>query len=129
MDQSEEETMHRNVLGLFVILLAMPALAADSGMTGKWHVVGNISGTISDSVCALTQDGTKLTGACKGEDSTNDVTGTVTDKEILWSLKSNYNGTDLTITYIGKPGDGKTFDGTMDIQPLGVQGTFKAEKQ
>jgi len=82
------------MFGSSVVLSLVPALAADGTVTGKWHLVGNIAGTISDSVCTLTQDGTKLTGACKGEDSTNDVTGTVTDKEIRWSLKSNYNGPD-----------------------------------
>jgi uncharacterized protein (DUF2147 family) len=121
--------MKEPVLGCLVVLSVVPAFAADGNVTGNWHVVGNIAGTISDSVCTLTEDGTKLTGACKGEDSTNDVTGTVTDKEISWSLKSNYNGTDLTITYAGTPGDGKTFSGTVDVQPMNIQGTFKADKE
>lgn len=90
--------MNKKILGCFVALSALSALGADGSVSGNWHVVGNIAGTISDSVCTLTQDGTRLTGSCKGEDSTSDLTGSVTDKEIRWTLKSNYNGVDLTIS-------------------------------
>jgi uncharacterized protein (DUF2147 family) len=121
--------MKKSVLACLLVALTLPALAADGNITGKWHVVGNIAGTISDSVCTFMQDGAKLTGSCKGEDSTNDFTGTVTDKEVRWSVKSDYNGMNLTITYVGKPGDGKTFSGTVDVQPMGVDGTFTADKQ
>jgi hypothetical protein len=121
--------MKKSRLGCLVVLLTLPGLAVAGSVTGKWHVVGDIAGTRNDSVCTLTQDGTKLTGSFKGEDSASDVTGTATDKEIRWTLKSNYNGTDLTITYVGALGDSETFTGTINIQPMGVQGTFKANKE
>ncbi|MGC1782260.1 MAG: hypothetical protein WA708_07070 [Acidobacteriaceae bacterium] len=91
--------------------------------------VSNISETVSESECTLTQDGIKFTGSCRSEDSTDDVTGSVSGKEVRGSLKSNYNGIDLTITYAGQSDDGKTFGGTVDVQPMGIQGTFKADKQ
>jgi hypothetical protein len=74
--------MKTSLWGCLMVLSVLPALADGGSMTGKWRVVGDVAGNRSDSVCTLTQEGTKLTGSCTVEDSPTDITGAVTDKEI-----------------------------------------------
>ena len=64
--------METSMLACLIVSLALAALAVDGSLTGKWYVVGDIAGTISDSVRTLIQDGTKLAGSCKGEDSASE---------------------------------------------------------
>ncbi len=116
----------KKLLVSFVFLLAA-ALAQNSAVEGRWKVHSNISGYESDVECSFTvKDGT-LTGACKGEQGSQEITGKVEGSNVTWQQKAEYNGQELTIVYSGKVDSGK-LAGTIDVQPLNAAGEFSATK-
>jgi hypothetical protein len=114
-----------------VIAFSALTLSAQSplpDLSGSWKVAADFGGTASDSVCMFKQDAGKLTGTCKGEESSMDLTGIVAADGITWTGKVQYNGQELTVTYKAKLTDPKTLSGSIDVQPMDVQGTFSAMK-
>lgn len=106
---------------------AKPAFGADApGMGGRWNVHNNIAGNQSDQVCTLTQKEKVLTGSCKSDQSTVDVTGSIEEKKLTWQYKSEYNGTPLTLIYTATVDDPAKISGAVEVQPFGVTGEFTA---
>ena len=122
-------------LAFVLALAAVAALAQDApapaSVAGAWKVTGDIMGYPVDTVCTFAQDGKKLTGSCKnaGESKANDITGEVDDKKVTWSLKTEYNGQEITVTFKGALAEAAQFKGDIDVQPLNVAGTFEAKKE
>ena len=114
------------VLALMVLPLSAQSPLPD--LSGTWKVAADFGGTASDSVCTFKQDAARLTGACKSDESNMDLTGTVAADTITWSGKVQYNGQELTVTYKAKLTDPKTLNGSVDVQPMDVQGIFTAMK-
>ena len=109
-----------------LLVLSGSAYAADQDtLTGLWKVHNSIVGNESDQDCTLTQKGEELTGTCKSDESTVDVTGKIKDKDVTWQFKTDWNGSELTLIYTGKV-DGPKIEGTIDVQPMGVTGDFTA---
>ena len=115
---------------VLMALVALP-LSAQSplpDLSGTWNVAADFGGTASDSVCTFKQDAAKLSGTCKSDEANMDLTGTVAADTITWTGKVQYNGQELTVTYKAKLTDPKTLSGSVDVQPMDVQGIFTATK-
>jgi hypothetical protein len=122
-------------LAFVLALAAVAALAQDApapaSVAGAWKVTGDIMGYPVDTVCTFAQDGKKLTGSCKsaGESKADEITGEVVEKKVTWSLKTEYNGQEITVTFKGALAEASQFKGDIDVQPLNVAGTFEAKKE
>src|SRR5664279_4546456 len=113
--------------GLLASPLVPAAFAADApGMSGQWNVHNSIAGNQSDQVCTLTQKEKVLTGSCKSDQSTVEVTGSLDEKKLTWQYKSEYNGTPLTLIYTATMDDPAKITGAVEVQPFGVTGEFTA---
>ena len=104
---------------------------APASVAGAWKVTGDIMGYPVDTLCTFAQDGKKLTGSCKnaGESKATDINGEVEEKKVTWSLKTEYNGQEITVTFKGALAEATQFKGDIDVQPLNVSGTFEAKKE
>jgi hypothetical protein len=110
-----------------LVAAAKPALAADApGLTGRWSVHNKIAGNESDQLCTWTQTEKVLSGSCKSDQSTVEVTGSVDAKKLTWQYKSEYNGTPLTLIYTATVDDPAKITGAVEVQPFGVTGEFTA---
>lgn len=119
------------VSALVLACAVMTALAQNDSVSGNWKVTGDISGYPVNQVCTFTQDGKKLTGSCKsaGESKTNEISGDVDDKKVTWQFDTEYNGSQLTITFKGTLDTDSQLKGDIDVQPLGASGTFTARRE
>lgn len=122
-------------LALVLSFAAAPAPGQDTpapaSVAGAWKVAGDIMGYPVDTTCTFAQDGKKLTGSClsAGESKPADIAGEVDEKKVTWSLKTQYQGQDITVTFKGALDEASAFKGDIDVQPLGVGGTFSAKKE
>jgi hypothetical protein len=129
--------MTKRLLTLAFVLATAAASAtaqespAPASVAGAWKVTGDIMGYPVDTLCTFAQDGKKLTGSCKnaGESKATDINGEVDEKKVTWSLKTEYNGQEITVTFKGALAEAAQFKGDIDVQPLNVSGTFEAKKE
>lgn len=116
-----------NQFVLSVCLAVLPMAAADQSITGKWQVHQSIAGNDSDQTCTFTQSGSDFTGTCESDQGKVQLTGTIQDKKVSWSYKSEYNGTPLTVKYEGTFEAGK-ISGTVSVPEFSVDGDFTAKQ-
>ncbi len=122
-------------LALVLALSTLSAFAqsgSSNSVSGTWKVSGDVSGNSIDQVCTFTQDGKKLAGSCKSAeaDKPTAITGEVNDKKVTWQHDADYQGQKLTVAYTGAlDASGSQLKGDIDVQPVGVSGTFSAQKQ
>lgn len=122
-------------LTLVLALSTLSAFAQGGGgnsVAGTWKVTGDVSGNPVDQVCTFTQDSKKLTGSCKsaGADKPTEFTGEMNDKKVTWQYETDYQGQKLTVAFTGAlDAAGSQLKGDIDVQPVGVSGTFTAQKQ
>jgi len=89
------------VLGLFLLALAAPALAADIG--GQWTATFNTQVGEQHYVFTFKVDGEKLTGTAKSDNGTSEIqNGSVKGDDVSFVENLNYQGQELKITYTGK---------------------------
>jgi hypothetical protein len=110
----------------FVLAVALPVVAADAGVNGKWKMTSKSPRGERVSEITLEQTGEKLVVTSKDREG-NDVKseGSVKGTEITWTAKRVTPNGEFTIVYKGKI-DGKTMSGTTEL-PMGA-GEWKAEK-
>jgi hypothetical protein len=103
------------------------ALAADTGVSGKWKMTSKSPRGERTQEITLEQKGDALTVNSKDREG-NDVKseGTVKAAEITWSTKRTGPMGEMLIVYKGKV-DGKTMGGTVDFGGMG-SGEWKAER-
>jgi hypothetical protein len=115
------------LLLVIAIAIAIPVSAADSpSIAGKWKVHNSIAGNESDQDCAFTQNGQDFAGTCSLEQGSAQVTGKMGDTNITWEFKTEYNGTPITLAYTGTMDKDSKITGTVEVQPMSVQGDFTA---
>ena len=103
-----------------------PTPQADS-LSGNWQITGDVSGNPLDQTCTLKQTGPTLGGSCIGQTGEKlELTGEVKDGKVVFRYKSDYQGTPLTIVYTATSVSARQLKGTVDVQPMGVSGTFAA---
>ncbi len=115
--------MRRALLSL--ILVSSTAHAAP--LAGTWKISGDVQGYPIHETCTLTGDDASLTGTCTGAKS---YPATATRKGDMLTLKhgGEYQGQDLDLTFTGKLQADGTLSGSIDVQPLNYDGTFKATR-
>jgi len=114
-------------LWFLLALVAIPSAAADGpSVAGTWKVHNSIVGNESDQDCSFTQQGKDISGTCSLEQGTAKVTGKVTDAKITWQYDTEYNGSPLTLVYTGTMDKDSKITGTVEVQPMSVNGDFTA---
>ena len=114
---------------VFVASLAAAAAAADTAsLSGNWQIHNSISGNESDQTCAFNQKDKDLTGSCKTEIGTVNITGKVEGKNVTWVFKTEYNGGPITLTYKGTVDAPDKFNGTVNVEEFSVEGDFTATR-
>jgi hypothetical protein len=116
----------KRLIAASALLLASPAFAAPTNLTGHWAIHDSIAGNESDLECRLVVTDNKITGTCKGTDKDLQVTGTVDGKKVTWQYESDYNGSPITLIYTASLDDSGKIAGTVEVQPFNVTGDFTA---
>lgn len=120
-------------LGLAVVTAAPqatppPAQTAAPSIAGTWTVRADVSGNQSESNCTFTQKDADLTGSCTSDRGTVMITGKVEGKTVSWQFDTQYEGQTLTVYYSGVPQSAETMTGSINVQPMNVNGEFTARK-
>jgi len=114
-------------LQLLLVSTAMVAVADDKGAyNGKWQVRQNIAGNESSQTCTFTQTGKDLSGSCGSDQGTLQISGKVDDRKAVWSFKTEYNGSPLTVRYEGAMDAQNKITGTVTVDEFSVSGDFSA---
>jgi hypothetical protein len=114
------------MLLLLAVASALQAAPADS-LSGNWKISGDVAGNPIDQDCTFKQTGATLGGECVGGAGEKlPVTGEVKNGKVVFRYTSDYQGTALTIVFTSAASTAKQLKGTMDVQPMGVSGTFTA---
>ena len=114
---------------VFVLTLVLPliGLAADPSPLGKWNLDQSIAGNQGSMVCTFEQGESGLAGRCESPQLKSAVTGKIDGKTITWTLKSEYQGSPLTLSYSGTF-DGEKIKGTVTVPEYSVDGEFAASR-
>jgi hypothetical protein len=128
-DREMRTRMIKYVVSLFLCAFATTAVAADVSMVGKWDVATSIAGTGGSAVCTFTQKEGALTGACTSDDGDHVLTGKIDGNKVTWQYVTDFNGQPLTIVFTGTVDSDKQFNGSVEVQPMGVTGDFAAKRK
>jgi len=121
---------------LFVVVVGMltaaPLLTVTSAqgkidVSGEWAFDVQTDGGGGNPTFVFKQAGDKLTGKYKGTFGEADLTGTVTGKNIKFTISVDAQGTPLTITYDGEVESNTAMKGKVDLGGLG-SGTFTGKR-
>jgi hypothetical protein len=115
--------MTKNLLMLFGLTI-LPAAAAD--ISGTWKLEGDIAGVHINRTCTIKQESTKISGSCKNQMNDLPLAGEVSGNDVTWHYETNYEGTNITLTFKGKL-DGSSIKGKIETE--GAGGDFTATKQ
>ena len=121
--------MTKKLLAVFSTLIASVAFAATASLTGTWNVEQDIAGNASTVPITFKQEGEKLVGTMKGPDAKElPVKGEVKGDMVNWEYATDYEGNPLTIKFSGKIDASGKISGSVEVSPMGVEGTFTAKK-
>lgn len=114
------------LLALALVSALRTATVTDS-VPGTWQLTGDIAGSPIKTTCTMWQTGTSLSGNCTNETGAPYVlTGEAKDGKITFQYEVDYQGQTLTIVYSATLSAPRQLKGTVEVKPLGVQGTFAA---
>jgi hypothetical protein len=110
---------------LSILLLAAAAASAQQPgkLDGKWQIHNNIMGNESSQNCAFTQKDKEFTATCDGSAT---LAGKFDGDKIKWQLKSEYNGSPITLDYTGHFDSEGKIVGTVTVNEFNVDGEFTA---
>ena len=116
-----------------LVLLAiavMPAavIAQPASVAGKWEINATVGGTQTYAECHFSQKDADLSGTCEGDQGPKEITGKVDGKSVSWQLNAQWEGQTLTVYYKGSLQSPEKITGTVDVQPLSVNGEFTATR-
>ncbi|MBI4909234.1 MAG: hypothetical protein HY820_36780 [Acidobacteria bacterium] len=122
--------MMKNLTFSFLALVtAAVAYAADAeGLSGKWSVHTSAAGRENDQTCEFAQKGADLTGNCKSQRGTVNVTGKVDGKKVTWTYKSESEGGMVTVVFNGTSESATKMSGTVLAVEYSVEGEFSATR-
>jgi hypothetical protein len=105
------------------------ALFAQPAVPGSWTITGDVQGYPITETCTFTQAAEKIAGSCTNSDGkTYDTTVTTDGTKVVIVHGGEYEGQPLTLTYTGTFNDKGDLSGSIDVKPLGYDGTFTAKK-
>lgn len=120
--------MKPTILLLFLASASCIAQAqATPSVSGVWKVHTNMMQE-SDSTCTFTLKDTDLSGTCEGDFGQAKITGKVDGKKAAWSFNTDYNGSKLTVTYVGELESDTRMSGSASVAEFGFDGNFTATK-
>lgn len=115
------------MLPILALLSALHGAPAADSLSGTWQITGDVMGNAVDETCTLTQAGAALRGSCVGATGEKvELTGEVKDGKVVFRHGSDYQGQALTVVYTATSVSARQLKGTIDVQPMGVSGTFTA---
>jgi hypothetical protein len=113
-----------------IALLLFASLPAFADVSGVWVVNGSIEDHPVTPTCTLKQTDKQISGSCKTDaDHTQNVEGSVTEKQVTWKYDVEYEGTVYTLTYAGTLDSDTSIKGTVTADPSDTSGDFTAKKQ
>jgi hypothetical protein len=108
-----------------VALLLVPGLSPEPAkVAGKWNVTMELSSITGHPVVVLKQDGEKVTGTYEGRYGESQLTGTVKEKDITFTVTFVAEGMQTQGVFAGKV-DGDTMGGDVSFEGAG-DGTWSA---
>jgi len=111
------------------VVLGAAAIAADGpSISGNWQVAISVGGNDRDQSCTFTQKERELTGTCKTDRGDVKISGTVEDKKVSWTYKSEYSGMPLTVSFKGARDSDETIKGAVIVEEMGFEGEFTATR-
>ena len=117
---------------LLVLALALVSTIAiqaqPASVVGAWTVNSLVSGNESTQTCTFTQKDADLSGTCKGERGSFQITGKVDGKTVTWQFDMDYEGQKLTPAYTGTLESADKMAGTVTIGGMGLGGEFTATR-
>jgi hypothetical protein len=114
--------MRLATLMLLTVTLVPAGAAAAADLSGKWTIAGDVQGNAFTLNCTVKQAAeTTLSGECEVQGQSSELTGTVKDADIQFSVTvSGY-----TLNYTGKVA-GDTVSGGIEV--AGANGTFSGQR-
>jgi len=114
---------------LISLLLATAAAAADASLTGVWKIDSDTAGNVSTATLTLKQQDKKLTGTLKGaDDQETPIKGDFDGKAVTLKFQTEWSGNQLDITYAGTIDAAGVITGSINVAPMGIEGTFTAKR-
>ncbi len=75
----------------------------------------------------MTQKDNDISGTCKTDNGEGKAIGKVDGTKVTWSYDSEYNGSPLTVKYLGTlDAAASKISGTVSVEQFGVEGDFTA---
>jgi hypothetical protein len=107
---------------MMIVTLGPAGTAAAADLSGKWTIDGDVQGNAFTLNCTVKESaGASLSGQCEVNGMTSDLTGTVKDTDVQFSITvSGY-----TLNYTGKVA-GDTLSGGIEVS--GASGTFSGKR-
>src|SRR5215469_16236319 len=110
----------KTTLGLTIALLISGIAAAAADVAGDWKLDGSIGQFPVDILCSLKEDGTKITGVCKGND--------IGEVPLRGENDANFHGQQFTIVYSATLDSPFAMKGSITVAG-NVSGSFNGKKQ
>ena len=113
---------------LALLLISISNLFVPPTIPGSWTIAGDVQGYPIDESCTFTQADDKISGSCLMGGKAFPTTVTVTGEKVVFVHAGEYDGQALTLTFTGKYNDKGELSGTINVAPMGYDGTFTATK-
>ena len=109
------------------LLAALHVAPATDSLAGTWKLSGDVMGNPLNTTCTIEQAGATLRGSCSSETGGKlALTGEAKDGKFTFKYASDYQGTALSIVHTGTLASPTQLKGTVEVQPMGITGTFTA---
>ena len=109
------------------LLAALHVAPATDSLAGTWKLSGDVMGNPLNTTCTIEQAGATLRGSCISETGEKlALTGETKDGKFTFKYASDYQGTALSIVHTGTLASPTQLKGTVEVQPMGITGTFTA---
>jgi hypothetical protein len=117
---------------LIAFLLAAAAVVApaadDAALSGKWQIQRSAAGNESQQDCTITQKNSDLTGTCKDDRGTVEISGKVEGKNVTWTYKGDSPGGTVTVVYTGTVESASKITGKVAALEFSIEGEFTATR-
>ena len=114
------------MLLVVAVALSLHATPADT-VAGRWRISGDVQGNSVVELCTFEQKGAELGGRCESDDGEPTLlAGTVKDGKVVFWHGGDWDGQALTVVYSGTLASPAKLEGTIEVRPMNMKGTFTA---
>ena len=116
----------------FLLSVASPLVAEDAktpDLSGTWEFTVLVAGSETIMMVDLVQEGEIVSGTSEdpyGE--AIEMKGSNDGEKILLGYTSDWQGNEMTVSYVGKLNSQGSIVGSTEVQPFGVTGEFIAKR-